>query len=352
MVDPSRCEIIIGAFYGDSHGEHAYMQAARERQLQVLPIMEQSAFDRQVVKQILQAISQHSIDILHTHDFRSDLFGLWCAKKAGIPLVTTCHGWIANNLKGRVYTVVDKLALRFFDRVITVSETMRRQLRRIGIADSSIRVIPNALIIDDYQPDRQQQSYREELGLADSTRLIANIGRLSPEKGQAIFLRAARELLEREQDLCFVLIGIGPQQDELQALADELGISRQVVFAGYRSDMQNIYNSVDLVVQSSSTEGMPNVILESLLMEVPVVATDVGGTAEVMQHETSGILIEPGDLQQLVAGISSFIENPQYHQQLAAAGRKYVAQNFDHKRRVERLMDVYEQLAPEMSKDS
>ena len=119
MVDPSRCEIIVGAFYGDSHGEHAYMQAARERQLQVLPIMEQSAFDRQVVKQILQAISQHSIDILHTHDFRSDLFGLWCAKKAGIPLVTTCHGWIANNLKGRVYTSIDKFSLRFFDRVIT-----------------------------------------------------------------------------------------------------------------------------------------------------------------------------------------------------------------------------------------
>ena len=135
------------------------------------------------------------------------------------------------------------------------------------------------------------------------------------------------------------------QQDYLQQLVDELGIADHVVFAGYRKDMRDLYNSLDLVVQSSYTEGMPNVILESLLMQVPVVATDVGGTAEVVQHEQSGILIEANNLQQLVNGMQDYLDNPRRHADLVAAGREYVARNFDHNRRVARLMDVYEQVA-------
>ena len=345
MVDTERCEIIVGAFHGDSHGEHAYIREAESRQLKTLAIRETSAFDRQVIKQILDAIEELSIDILHTHDFRSDMFGLWCARKAGIPLVSTCHGWIFNNLKGKIYTAIDKFSLRFFDRVITVSERMRNQLIRLGIGDDRITVIPNALIIDDYRPNRTNQSFRHELGLSPSTRMIANIGRLSPEKGQHIFLRAARKLLDIDPDLCFILIGVGPEQASLESLVDELDISDHVIFTGYRSDMQNIYDSLDLVVQSSDTEGMPNVILESLLMKVPVIATDVGGTSEVVQHMQSGVLISPGNLEQLVAAISDYLGDPDVHMKMAAAGREYVARNFDHTRRVQRIMEVYEQLA-------
>lgn len=350
MVDRERCEIIVGAFNGNSHGEHAYMSQAEAMQLQVLPIRENSAFDRQVISQILESIDRLSIDILHTHDFRSDLFGLWCAKKANIPIVSTCHGWIANNFKGKVYTRLDRFMLRFFDRVITVSDVMREQLLDRGVKDDRLRVIPNALVIDDYRPDKSRQAFRQELGLSPNTRLIANIGRLSPEKGQDIFLRAARQLLETNHDLCFVLIGIGPQQDYLQQLARQLGIASSVVFAGYRQDMQEIYNSLDLVVQSSCTEGMPNVILESLLMQVPVVATRVGGTEEVVQHGFSGLLIDANNLPQLVAGIADFLHSPQRHRDMVDKGREYVMEHFDHNRRVNRLMDVYEQVAEQTEK--
>lgn len=345
MVDNQRCEIIVGAFKGDSHGEHAYMSQAEAMQLRVLPIRENSAFDRQVIRQIMESIDRLSIDILHTHDFRSDLFGLLCAKRAKIPVVSTCHGWIANNLKGKVYTQLDRFMLRFFDRVITVSDVMRGQLRDWGIKDERLTVIPNALVIDDYRPDKSNQMFRQELGLSATTKLIANIGRLSPEKGQDIFLHAAKQLLATNPDLCFVLIGIGLQQDYLQQLARDLGIASNVVFAGYRKDMHDIYNSLDLVVQSSYTEGMPNVILESLLMQVPVVATRVGGTGEVVQHEYSGLLIDANNLPQLVAGMADYLDNPQRHRYMVDMGRQYVIEHFDHNHRVSRLMDVYDQVA-------
>ena len=345
MVDPARCEIVVGAFHGDTHGQHAYITEAKNRNLSILQIKEQKAFDREVSRQILAAIQNLSIDILHTHDFRSDLFGLWCAKKTGIPVVSTCHGWIAYDFKGKVYTAIDKFALRFFNRVITVSEVMQRQLSGLGIRRDRIEVVPNALVIDDYTPDRTDQGFRKELGVDKDTRLVANIGRLSPEKGQDIFLRAARQLLDKQNNLCFVLIGIGPQEDYLRSLAAELGIEDKIVFSGYRSDMHSIYNSLDLVVQSSYTEGMPNVILEALLMKVPVVATDVGGTAEIVSHENSGLLIRPDNLSELVNAMQDYMDKPQVHAEMASMGRDYVAENFNHNKRVSRLMEIYESLA-------
>ncbi len=344
MVDPERCEIVVGTFNEVDSKNNAYLQAAINLKLQTMPISERSAFDREVITQIGGAIDRLSIDIVHTHDFRSDIFGLWCAKKAGIPAISTCHGWIANNLKGRIYTAIDRFSLRFFNRVITVSEKMRSQLIGYGIKDHKINVIQNALIIDNYQPDKSDRSFRQELGLDSDVKLIANIGRLSPEKGQEIFLYAARELLQVNKNLCFLLIGIGPQQSFLENLAEQLGITENVRFIGYREDMNRIYNSLDLVVQSSSTEGMPNVILESLLMEVPVVATDVGGTSEVVQHDYSGLLIEPDNLEALVNSLIQWNRNPEKLQDMVKLGRQYVAGHFDHNRRVERLMDVYDQV--------
>jgi len=342
MVDRARCEIIIGAFCGKSHGDHAYMQEAQRLGLQLLPIIEESAFDRRVLKQISHAIKKESIDILHTHDFRSHMFGLLCAKMAGIPIMATCHGWIANNRKGKIYMLIDKFTLRFFDCVIAVSDRMGRQLQEMGIRPDRIRVIRNALVLDEYQPDRAKQEFRRELGVSDNTRIIANIGRLSQEKGQDIFLQAAQVILQDHQDVLFVLIGIGPEEDRLREMAKALDIEKYLVFAGYRKNMREIYNSLDLVVQSSYTEGMPNVILESLLMEVPVVATKVGGTAEVVQDQQTGVLIEPHDLGQLVMGIASFLQNSSWHRQAVKKGRLFVSQNFDHKKRVELLMDSYD----------
>lgn len=344
MIDPARCEIIVGAFYGDSHGEHAYISEAKLLGLTTLPILETSAFDRKISKQIIEAIRSLSIDILHTHDFRSDLLGLWCAKRAGIPILSTCHGWIANNTKGKIYTHIDKFALRYFDCIITVSEYMRKQLIDADVSCEKIKVVPNALVTKDYHKDELDQKFREELGVDSSSLLIGNIGRLSEEKGQDVFLHAAQKLSKRHQNLHFALIGIGPQEERLRALADELGIQNKVSFCGYRSDMLSVYNSLDLVIQSSYTEGMPNVILEALLMAIPVVATDVGGTAEIVDHMKSGVLIKPGVLDELIWAIEDFISKPEEYKIMSITGQSYVKNNFNHTARVSRITEIYENL--------
>lgn len=344
MVDSDRYQIVVGAFSGDRHGEHAYLTEAVRRNLETYPIAERRALDPDVLRQIMSWCRSHAIEIIHTHDFRSDLYGLVAARRLGIPAVSTCHGWIANNLKGRIYTTADKFLLRFFDRIIVVSARMQAHLQARGIPARKIALIQNALIVEDYRPDRGDRGVRAEWRIPEHHNLIGKIGRLSPEKCQDLFLRAAAELLRHDRNLSFVLIGIGPEEERLRSLAGELGIAGHVVFAGYRGDMQRVYNSLDLVVQSSSTEGMPNVILEALLMRVPVVATDVGGTAEIVTDGVSGRLIPPNDLDALVAGMREALGDARRTAEWVDAGERTVRADFSHSLRLRRIMAVYDQL--------
>lgn len=339
---PEGYRVVVGTFSGGGQKTSAYVDEARRRGLQTIVLHERRSLDLGLIPQILQAMRDTGADIVHTHDFRSNLFGLYCARRRGKPVVSTMHGWIANDIKKRIYRIVDKVLLRRFDHLIAVSDQTKILARHAGINDRKITVVPNAMVLDRFVPNRHDNRVRISLGLGGDKVVIVNIGRLSPEKGQIIFLQAARVLAAERPDLCFVLVGSGPDREQLQRFVDESGLDQVVVFAGFREDMASLYNSTDLVVQSSYTEGMPNVMLEALLMLVPVIATDVGGTREVVEHQASGILIPARDVTALVGAIRDFLGDRERHATMAEHGRQRMIEKFDHRDRVRRLRRVYD----------
>jgi glycosyltransferase involved in cell wall biosynthesis len=340
-MDASRVRVVIGAFDGGSADGTAYEREARERSLEVFRIHEKRSLDPGVLRQVIALGRRVNADAVHSHDFRSDVLALACSKRLGVPLIATVHGWIANDFKGRIRTALDKMILRQTDHVISVSEETRLRLGTWADPERCT-VIPNAVRIERYQPKRGSGEFRASHGVAEDSLLIANIGRLSPEKGQAAFLAAAREIVRRHPSTRFVLFGLGPDQPGLEQFVAQNDLGANVLFAGYRGDMDVIYNELDLVVQSSFTEGMPNVVIEALLMEVPVIATDVGGTREVLKHGLTGVLIDPGAHGALVGSIEEFLANQQKFVTMAREGRQDMLLRFDHARRVERLAEVYE----------
>jgi len=340
-MNPSRVRIVIGAFDGGSPDGTSYEREARERGLEVFRIHERRSLDPGVLRQVTDLGRRVGADAIHSHDFRSDFFSLAGARRLRLPLIATVHGWIANDLKGRIRTSLDKLILRQADHIISVSEQTRLRLGKWAVPERCT-VIPNAVRVERYQPRRGPGGFRTSHGVADHELLIANIGRLSPEKGQAAFLAAAREIVQRHRNTRFVLFGLGPNQAELEQFVARNDLAAHVIFAGYCGDMGVIYNELDLVVQSSLTEGMPNVVIEALLMEVPVIATDVGGTREVLTHGLTGVLIAPREHHALVDSIEEFVANPQPFIGMAREGRRDMLRRFDHTRRVERLVEVYE----------
>lgn len=342
-MDTSRVRIVIGAFDGGSSSRGAYEEEAQKRGLEVFRIRERRSLDPRVPGQVIKLCRSTGAEVVHAHDFRSNVFGYACARRMGVAFVSTAHGWIANSFKGRIQVALDKAIMRRADHVISVSEETRSRLGRWA-GPGRCTVIPNAVRVEGYQPRRGPGEFRASFGIGDDELLIANIGRLSPEKGQAAFLAAAREILRRHRNVRFVLFGLGPDQPDLEEFVARNNLGPHVIFAGYRSDMDVIYNEVDLVVQSSSTEGMPNVVIEALLMEVPVIATDVGGTREVLKHEMTGVLIEPGRHGALVDSIEKFLADRNKHVSMARNGRQDMLVRFNHERRVERLAETYERV--------
>ena len=340
-LEGERFHFIIGSFSGGAQKTSEYAEEAKRRQLELAVIKETKAFDMNVVRQINDLINQHDIDVVHTHDFRYNLYGLYCARKKSIPVISTVHGWIANDLKGKLYRLIDKIQLRFFDHIVSVSARTAGLLKKAWINNKKLTIISNALKTEQYLPDKQNNAFRKELDASDNTLLIANIGRLSPEKGQLAFLQAGLAVYQQNPNIKLILIGIGPDETILQDFVQQNNMQDYVVFAGFRKDMIDIYNSIDLVVQSSYTEGMPNVVLEALLMEVAVIATDVGGTAEVLQDQKTGLLIQAGDHDELVKQIQLFVSQPDKLRGMARQGRSHMLQDFSHTNRVTKLSQVY-----------
>jgi len=337
---------VIGTFAPVQGGESDYAAEARRRNLEVVVLQESGQFDWRVLTQLLRIISAMNVDIVHTHDLRSNLFGLICARWCRKPVITTVHGWIANTFKRKIYRAVDKWLLRLFDAIVAVSERTKGLIEKSWIAGHRITVINNALKVEQYILDPDDQSYRNELGVDAQAILIANIGRLSPEKGHLDFLMAGRELLKINENIRLLLFGVGPEQERLENFVNDNGMAGSVIFAGFRPDMKNIYNSLDLVVQSSFTEGMPNVVLEALLMEVPVIATDVGGTAEIIENGKTGVLTRAGQPVEIVTAVRAFLSNPEQYMNMARQGREVIVNQFNHQKRVEKLAALYcQQLA-------
>jgi glycosyltransferase involved in cell wall biosynthesis len=256
--------------------------------------------------------------------------------------VSTAHGWIANDLRGKIKTLLDRTLLRRFDRVILVSHAVRQRLPRWWVADSRVQVVHNALMLDSYGRGVAPGT-RQVPGPGEPIRLLA-VGRLSAEKGFDLLLRAVAALAAGDSPLRLTIAGTGPEEAALRALAADLGIVEQVSYAGFVADMPDLYTRSDLVVQSSLTEGLPNVMLETAYLGVPVVATDVGGTREVIEHGVTGWLVRAGSAVELEGGVRRFLEDPAKFIAMAAQGKGRIEREFSIETRTARQTAVYEDL--------
>lgn len=341
-IDRSRIDYHVGVLAGDASGKHELADALKARGVPVHTIIDRPGIDKAVIADIVRLMEKLDIDVLHSSEFRSNVLTVLAARRRRVRKVSTVHGWIANDAKGRVYRLVDKTLLRAFDKVIFVSNATRALVPKFWISASRGQVLHNGLMLDSYGND-VVNAPRAVRDLSRGASLI-NIGRLSPEKGQDLLLRAVAALAGEYPDLRLTFAGIGPSEQSLRDLATQLGIASRVSFIGYVTNMPPVYAGVDLVVQSSLTEGLPNVILEAAYLRVPILATAVGGTAEVVEHGSSAWLIAPGSVEQLVQGLRQFLRDPKRFAAMAARAHDRVREHFSFDARTRKLIGLYESM--------
>ncbi len=314
--------------------EKPFEAAAAERGFAIRKFRMRAGFNIAGALEILKFAHDQRADILHSHGYKGDiLFGFLPKRFRRIPLVTTLHGWTSTGSLNRmkIYEWLDAASLKFMDAVVIVSKGMlsHRKLRNMRLRNLSI--VENGMPRPDFAGnvripgDRLQTPALNgplDQDIIDFCRdgfVVGAIGRLSPEKGFSCLLEAASRLMnDTVRDLKIVIIGEGRERTALETLARALNLENKVLFAGYRSHANRYLPCFKAFVLPSFTEGLPITVLEAMQSGTPVIATTVGGIPEALAYGEAGLLVKPGDCNELAKAIRSFHEDPFYAKQLAA----------------------------------
>jgi glycosyltransferase involved in cell wall biosynthesis len=341
-IDRSQVDYHIAPLISNPEVAHPLVSAARERGVPVRPVVDVGELEPLTMR-VLSLIDELDIEVLHSSEFRTNLVALRCrGRRPGLKIVSTMHGWISNDLRGKLKAILDRALLRRFDRVIAVSHATRRRVPSWWLPEARTLVLHNAIATERFA---REQYPAPPVRFPDSGCVrLAKVGRLSPEKGQALLLRAVAALRPEFPRLHLTFAGTGPLEQELRALAAGLGIADAVTFTGYVADIRKVYDETDLVVQSSFSEGLPNVIVEAAYVGIPIVATDVGGTREIIEHGVSGWLVRPESLEDLTAGIRHFLEEPARFAAMCGKARLRIEREFTYEVRTARQVGLYREL--------
>jgi glycosyltransferase involved in cell wall biosynthesis len=283
-------------------------------------------------------------DVIHAHTtfFYSSLVAAALSKRHGVPMVTTLHVGSLGEMPLRtrfmagVYErTLGTLIMAQSKTVVAVSHAVAGHAERAGVNPNKLTVIANGVDVDEYRP----AFYKG----ADRLR-IACVGRLIGNKGPQHLLEAVPALLGVAPEAEVVFVGDGPMLETLQARTAELGLEENVTFLGSRDDVPEILRDSDVFVRPSLTEGMPLAVLEAMACGLPVIATAVGGTGEVIRHLQNGMLVQPCDHAGLVKALIDIALDDRLRHRLGENARRSVEEDYSWERVIEANLDIYDEV--------
>jgi glycosyltransferase involved in cell wall biosynthesis len=336
-------QFVVGMFLLPSYATTPSIEECKRRGFQIEILTQRARYDPGLIVQAWWVLRKHRVELLQSHGYKPALLA-WCLKSlTGIPWVAFVHGYTSENWRIALYNRLDSWLLRRADRVVVVSESTGRLVEKAGVSRKIIRVIPTAIDADGHSVESSGADFRARCGSAPHDLLIGVLGRLSPEKGQKVFLEAFPHVVQAVPTARAVVVGDGQEMAVLKQLVRTQGLEDRVTFTGYESNTAPIYTAVDLVVIPSLSEGLPNVLLEAMVHQKPVVATKVGGIPEVLQHTLSKFLVPPGDTRAMAAAIVEVLRDPNLRRELGEAGARRV-RDFSSSRRTDQILELYQEL--------
>ena len=293
-------------------------------------------------------MARERIDILHAHDFYAAVIGSAAARLAGVRVVA-CQRHLKLSER-MVHEWGTRLIHRLAHRILVNSEAIRAHiLSRDKTHASKIVVIKNGISPLACSSEKRglHDDLCRELQVTNDSKLIGVVARLQPVKGHKFFVEAAARVIYKEPEAQFVLAGGGPLRRDIEGQAARLGIKDRLHLLGDRTDVARLVASLDLLVLASMHEGLPNAVMEAMAAGVPVVATAVGGTKELIIDGETGYLVPPADADSLAGRITFALANETESMRIAARGRQFINKEFGMERMVESVETLYDELMRE-----
>ncbi|MEA3642876.1 MAG: TIGR04063 family PEP-CTERM/XrtA system glycosyltransferase, partial [Lamprobacter sp.] len=329
-----------------------------------LPVLREIGLMRALTARLDAVTEKIHPDIIHAHSpVLNAIPALRVGRKRGIPVVyeirafwedaAVDHGTSRENgLRYRLSRVLETLALRQVDHVTTICEGLRSDIVGRGIPAERITVIPNAVDAEQFQIGGQVDvSLQAQLGLS-GCRVLGFLGSFYAYEGLGLLLEALPLIQEQAPDVRVLLVGGGPQADNLKMQALQLGMTEQVVFTGRvpHDQVQRYYNLVDLLVYPRLSMRLTELVtplkpLEAMAQGRLLVASNVGGHQELIRDGETGWLFHAGDAKALAATVLQALNSQQDWPRMKAAGRRYVEEERNWPVSVARYQPIYERLS-------
>lgn len=310
-----------------------------------------SFYDRTAVKQLgrfVRFVRERRIDIVHTHDFYSNVFGMTGARLAGVRARIAARRE-TGGVRTRNQLRVEHAAYRFAHKIVANAEAVRQQLIEEGVSAAKVTVVHNGLDLAwlDASKDLSRAEQLARCGLPSGERrplvtIVANMR--FAVKDQATFLRAAGRVKEVVPEAAFVLAGEGELMSGLREFAAQLGLAGSAYFIGRCAHVAELLRVSDVCVLSSRAEGFSNAILEYMAAARPVVATDVGGAREAISDGETGYLVAAGDDEAMARCVVELLRAPDRARAMGARARQVVEQKFSLTAQFTRTEELYRRL--------
>jgi glycosyltransferase involved in cell wall biosynthesis len=322
---------------------------AKARTLDVIPIPKEGLLDWKAIGLLRSLFRSRQIDLLHTHNGRSNLSGAFATALRGTGCcVATQHFIEPSRLRGgRIRRAINMRAHRLVNRriahFIAISEAVRLSMfQRSDAPREKITVVPNGIKTPQPQDLVPAAALRAEFQVEADAPLLACVARLEPEKDIGSLIAALASINARHPKMKCVIAGEGSEKQLLQSRIQDAGLEETVILAGFRPDALSIINACDVFILPSLTEPFGLVILEAMALRKPVIATSAGGPLEIVEHEATGLLVPPSQPLALAAVIGRLLASPDQCVEMGRAGRHRYEKTFTAERMSRATLSVYD----------
>ena len=335
----SGCENSLLLFYNVHVPNVEFYERARRRGISVRMVHCNGRADWRAVRQIEEYIQEDGVDLIHTHGYKADLYGYLAAWRCHKPVVATCHNWVGGTAALGIYNHLDRMALKKFNALAAVSDSVAHRLLAFGVPADKIKTIANGIEVKVFER-------AEPLPLlkAEGSKVVGVVARLDLQKGFEYLLQAARELCKMFPDLKIVIAGEGPDRNKIEDIIQQYGLQSNVILAGQQSNMPAVYAAMDIFVLPSLNEGLPMTVLEAMAASKPVIATRVGAIPSVIKDGENGLLVVPKDSEGLQHAVASLLSDPERRRRLGDQAHAWVSQNYTSEAMAVRYRDMYEEV--------
>ncbi len=296
--------------------------------------------DRRAFAMVRDCLKRRTIDVTHSHKYKTTFYGMVAGAGLRTGLITTYHNWLTHTPALRLYAAIDKTLARFNDVAVAVSTPVAQELRKHMPAKRVLQ-IDNGIDTDIFERQMSVADAKAALGFAPDRPLVGFVGRLSLEKGLPYLLQALQQI---DPTVMTAIVGEGEMRGELETQIAALGLADRVRLLGNRRDTPRLYSAFDAFVLPSTREAFPMVLLEAMACGCPVVATRVGEVERIVEHGRTGWVIDPAQPAQITEALKAVLSNTDTSAIMRNNGRQRVVSLFSSGQMARRYLEQYEQV--------